>query len=492
MAIENEDVIFLGNWTGLDSNTVPWLSKTNTFSECKNFFLGYGGELVKRGGIKRIGTAGEFPIGVYKTDTFNRMIFFHPSGCSWADVSGANIGTLTAISGISVPARGCAQANDILYIATTSGVYKWNGTGAATLVSGSPNCKQIHFFKSRLWAVSGDSITGTSTKRQRFYWSDPTPPTTNLEQWQATSFVDIGAGAGTSDALMSAVPFGDRFMMFKEHSIWNYYLTDDPVLNIVRLMNSDIGATGQYATQSMQNQTILFVDSQGVYATDGVVFKELSRQISNEFDFRAGYVTPSMNQDFISAINEVLLVSAYSPSAGRNKLWAFRMEAPSGWTELVVPVGQPSKVWEAKNTLGNHKWIFGDNLGLTTWSLDRTSLVDETSPGTLVDIACSFQTNPVSGERPNRMHRLKHGYMYMSGNGNTPTVKLQADPSYEDEMVSKFDFVPVSYHSSYHFPGNVWFRELSVRLEETSQLPLVVSGISLITSLKRNQSDAQE
>lgn len=141
MAIEGEDVIFLGAWNGLDTNTIPWLSKQNTFSECKNFFLGYGGELVKRGGIKKIGTAGEFPIGIYKTDVFNRMIFFSPTGASYSDISGANPGALTAISGPSVPVRGVAQANDILYMATTAGVYKWTGTGAATLVASSPNCK---------------------------------------------------------------------------------------------------------------------------------------------------------------------------------------------------------------------------------------------------------------------------------------------------------------------------------------------------------------
>ena len=491
MAIEGEDVIFLGNWNGLDTNTVPWLSKQNTLSECRNFFLGYGGELTKRGGVKKIGSNGEFPIAIFRTDTFNRMIFFHPTGASYADISGANVGALTSISGPTVPVRSAVQANDTLYMATTAGVYKWTGTGAATLVASSPNCKQIHFFKSRLWAVSGDSITGTSTKRSRFYFSDPTPGG-SLDSWPAINFVDIGAGVGSGDSLMSAVPFGDRFVMFKERSVWNYYLTDDPNLNIVKLLNADVGATGQYATQSVQSNTIFFVDVRGVYATDGVVFKELSRPISNEFDFRPAYLAANQNKDFVSAINEVLLVSAYSPSAGRNKLWSFRMEAPSGWTELVIPVGQPSQVWEAKNALGNHKWVFGDDVGLSTWVLDRTSLADENPAGTFLPISCSLQTNPVTADRPNRMHRLKQGFMYMKGNGNTPTVKLDGDPSITDEMNRTFNFIPITYHGAYQFPGQIYFRELSVRLEESSQLPLTVSGISLVTSLKRNVSDAQE
>src|SRR5215831_7105376 len=264
----------VARFRGLNNELDPDLIADEEFAELVNFNVTVARTMTKRPGFKQWGTykaaSSAKILTVYDTGagTPVTVAAFQGPASTYASSDGG-ISWTTQVSS-SRAFSFAVQYNNLLWLVDSTGVCKWDGT-TLTAISGSPGGCHINAFKDRLWVCDG----GTSSN---LYYSDPGP--SGVETWGASSVIKIRTGSPGS--LVRSEPFADRLMLFKTLSVWQLFLAGNIASWQLRVLNTERGAIGENCVLTFQG-IIYMLSWDGVWRSDGSVFKELSNRVRRYF-----------------------------------------------------------------------------------------------------------------------------------------------------------------------------------------------------------------
>lgn len=153
------------------------------------------------------------------------------------------------------------------------GTLRWDGTTSTSLASAFnndytsavdgniPRSKLIAAHMGYLWVANTVETAVAFENRVRF--SHPNKP----ERWRDFDFIDVDPGVD-GDEIIGLVPFEDRLLVFKEHSVHAIY-GHSPSTFQVQPITREVGAISQDAIRSTDEGVYFFSWPEGVFLYDG-------------------------------------------------------------------------------------------------------------------------------------------------------------------------------------------------------------------------------
>lgn len=309
----------LGPFTGgLNTTSDPTTIADVEMAECLNFEQDIDGSLRSRPPFKEI--AGHA--------SFTERIVFLCEAIFGADhyLIGSNVngvyfflnGAFTLITN-TFEAGAAAQYADKVYLVPKPGAAnpggKWDPSGGFVAVAAIPQGQACIIHKERMYICPGIKST-VNTSRLKF--SDPS----NLDVWQASSFIDVRQGDGNK--LVDLTIFQDNILLFKEESTHMLSYDTRPDDAVLRPITLTIGVNRQFNVVNYENQVYLF--SQGwIYELTNLDFLRLNVKVP----FVRDDTVPSAFSDefiFLSLLEDRLICRYY------NKIYVYGLRTRS-WTE---------------------------------------------------------------------------------------------------------------------------------------------------------------
>lgn len=310
MVVPNVDNILLHQFQGLDIERSAVTIEDNKLTRATNVVV-RGGDLVKRPPF-RLATSKEFRIIDVSSGnaTFERAptrALISPPGelvCVGPDPStspahyfarsysirgsvtptfdtGPTAGSAPAIAGL------CETGADFVTVAKVGVDYYFGGPNGlwrlagpayttwtkVTLPDATSGVNQVIYYKNRLWVVSNGYAGATLTEalRTRLYYSAPANPTS------ITSTINIAFNEGLG-SLKAIIPFSDRIMCFTDRSVWNLFISGDTASWSQRLFLRGMGTVNPHSLLEHKG-VVYFLNSRGLWKTDGNVLEEVSAPV---------------------------------------------------------------------------------------------------------------------------------------------------------------------------------------------------------------------
>jgi hypothetical protein len=163
---------------------------------------------------------------------------------------------------------------------TTAAAIDWFAhTMTFTAAGGTPpsNTRGLFTFKDRLWCWDDNKI---------WYTDAPSSPGDYPNTWAATNFLVVNAGTGMGK-IFSVIPAGTKLYVFTATGLYNVSVLGSPENWVVRLQDGKVQVNTNSCAIEYQGY-IYFVDSNGVFVTDGASTKCISKPIQPIFDQNAG------------------------------------------------------------------------------------------------------------------------------------------------------------------------------------------------------------
>lgn len=254
-----EQALLIPGFSGLDLELPPGSIPDDALSECLNFDIGRGGQLVRRTGFSSLATLADQRglVGYLLTATKNRLLS-----------SGVN-GTYRSIDGVTHTlinafiADHTAQYGDTSYwvrSASTGASYDGTTYTARPTIPAGDFCT---FFKDRLFVLNSTNFAS------RLSFSDPGSPLV----FDAASFFDFNPGDG--DRLVACIPVQDALLVFKTQSTWLLNVEGDPAFWTQHKINNEIGCIAKNTVVEVDGW-IWFLSPDGIYRTNGIDFEPAS------------------------------------------------------------------------------------------------------------------------------------------------------------------------------------------------------------------------
>lgn len=289
----NESVISIDTFTGLNGRDAPGRIKNTELVECQNFDLGVAGELTKRTGFKNLhagatlGANAVTLLGYFQTDTLTQLLaragtslyYSTDGGITWAVCPGGPHGNVE---------WGVQYTNKFYFVRRDAVMLEWNGT-TMTAITGSPMGSHVVAYKDRLFVLNTYAAGLIAT---RFYYSKVAD--FSATGWPSTNFIDVGQGDGDVNVCFSQVQ--DVLIVFKSRSTWLLYVSGDPTTWTLRNSSPEIGCISRYTPREIES-SVYFVGLRGVYRTDGSSFVEISKAIQYVFVSQST-LTSELNKTF--------------------------------------------------------------------------------------------------------------------------------------------------------------------------------------------------
>ena len=475
----------IGRFAGLNIEIEPDIIRDSELTELINFNVTPGKILTKRPGFKAwsvtVPAGPSNVLAVYDTGTGTPQVVASfgsttyassDSGATWPTVVSATRQFLFAI-----------QYNNLLYLVDAAGVAKWNGT-TLTAIAGSPGGCHILEFKDRLWVCDGSPSSN-------FYFSDPGPA--GVEIWGVSSVIKIRTGAPGS--LVASLPIADRLMLFKTMSVWQLFLSGNLASWQLRVLNTERGAISENCVLSFQG-LIYMLSWDGIWRSDGAVFKELSGKVRKFFKksplpYRDPKTALSVsNRRLFVTYRQISLplVNNVPPCA---YLW-YNFDSDA-WSEMQVSedVGgwRPLSVfvWYNPGSLSN----FPASIQLVdSWNVDTvdTESICVLDENVALDKGFPFhssvRTKVLDFGDTYDMKRCKLFLPEMdSSEGAIPSIVYGRDNELSDRMVIPGSLV-VDGPKMYRVAGPGYFRQLDVTLTEDTSANLKIYTFNFILMLK--------
>lgn len=266
-------VVKVNKFTGLNNRDAPGRIQDSEMVECQNFDLGRDGELVKRTGIKLLGTvlAGQAVtvIGYFQTSVYNQIIVRAGNNLYYT-----SDGTTYTLIGTYNNIEFGVQYTDKFYMVRRDDIMvQWDGAAASTIAS-SPTGSCCIVYKDRLYVINS-----FGTNPSRVYYSAIANFAT--AGWSGLgTFLDIQPGDG--DVVVCFAILHDNFLIFKQFSTWLLYVTPDPTGWSVRNASPRIGCISKWTPREIEG-FLYFVGPRGVYKTDAYSFDEMSQPVAPIF-----------------------------------------------------------------------------------------------------------------------------------------------------------------------------------------------------------------
>ena len=136
----------------------------------------------------------------------------------------------------------------------------------------------VVFWRDRLFYAK------TTEHPSRIYWSEPGEP----ENFVADNFLSLDEGDGQS--ISAVVPLFNYLVVFKQNSIWTISEDGGGVQQFgIRApfgafkIHTNVGCASHFSAQKLDENSVLFVGTTGLYQTDGRSVRYLSKRIEPEF-----------------------------------------------------------------------------------------------------------------------------------------------------------------------------------------------------------------
>jgi len=382
----------------------------------------------------------------------------------WVDITGTVTFT-GAVSDIYTTALPVLSGKRILCITNNKdAIRKWNGSGNATLLGGSPPiCKFLQEYKTYLVCAN---IGGGTDISQRVQWSDTADP----ETWTGgnTGSVDLVEDGGDITGLSI---FGNYLAVHKRKSIYLGYLVSSS--SIFTFMRKATGS-GTIANNSIVNLPTgeqIFLASDGLRIFNGnsvslieaPINDELRDEIDDEYAFNSWGVlvkdkdevwfgvpiSGSTSGETIYKFNYVTRTLYKDTRTNATVAWIGSASAGQTWDEM-------SGTWDAQTVRWNERGLNEDsdqiNIGHVNGSVtysDETTTSDAGSPIDAFFITKDFQ------DSQQVMSRWKS--MELWAKGGTVGVEYSTDGGSTWASCSNSPLTLTTEFPSFDSPDKLWF-----------------------------------
>lgn len=190
----------------------------------------------------------------------------------------------------SMPAmiRGiCTYSGTVYFVMHTgsSFIYKissinWS-TDAITYTSipsgsGIPGSTGLFAFKDRLWTISLNKL----------YYTNVATGGGLPETWASTNFVVIDGGSG-GVSIQKIVPLGNKLIILTSQGAYTLLVEGNPASWILRTLDSESSSTHRFCAFESRS-IVYYVNTQGVWATNGQSVAKFSSTIEDQFFLSKG------------------------------------------------------------------------------------------------------------------------------------------------------------------------------------------------------------
>ena len=288
-----------------------------------------------------------FLVGVFSDDKIRKMESNNGPDGTWDDITGSlsfNV-TQDTISSFAV-GEDIAIIEDGL---NSTAPYKWNGSGNAAALGGSPpNCKMVAYHKRQAFCAGNDSNPST------LYFSD----LEDIENWTTGLSGNTLIETNDGSVIRAIQPGFDALYIWKDKSIWRLS-GDDKDNYVLERMVQDVGTLSPDSVQVVGNDFI-FTDGQGdTYLYDGgIKVRIISSKIQDTID---GANFDRFSELKTSVFNKDYYLSISSVGNGTNDIVLVFDTFNLAWTKFDNMNINAMAV--ANNTLGEEALYFGDYTG---------------------------------------------------------------------------------------------------------------------------------
>lgn len=291
-------------------------------AECVNFEVDYDGSLVSRPPI--VETVNNSAVWTERIVMIGRGSF--AGGTTY--VIGSNTdgtyafdGTTWTLIKAGLKSSVAIQYGDYLWFVPQFGSVekggRWSPSSGFVTDANIPYGESALFHKARMFVVPGPNATANDSRVQ---FTETIDSFTSFT-WSASNFIDVAPGDG--EKLIDLVIYNDNLVLFKEDS--TYLLAYDlrPADAILRVINTQIGASTIRSVASYENS--LFVMHEGkVYEVVNYDFNYISLRIPFVYDSTAP--SSRIENVFISVVGNRLLVRYF------NKIYSYGLKTKA-WSE---------------------------------------------------------------------------------------------------------------------------------------------------------------
>lgn len=284
---------YFENVGGLNNAFSPINVADNEASDIQNFILTTSGNIKTRDGFGRVNfvslgastatngityyrpTSGtQYLVAIFSDDTIQKMDFVTTGpDATWDDITGSLSFAVGADNFADF-----AVGQDILIIEdglNTTAPYRWNGSGNATALGGSPpNCTMVAYHKRHAFCAGNNSNPST------LYFSN----LDDIENWTGGLSGNLPIETNDGSVIRDIEPGFDALYIWKDNSIWRLSGEDKDTFELERMVQ-DIGTLSSQSVALIGNDFI-FMDSKGdVYIYDGgVKLNLISAKIDGTID----------------------------------------------------------------------------------------------------------------------------------------------------------------------------------------------------------------
>jgi hypothetical protein len=214
----------------------------------------------------------------------------------WVNITSGAASTMSFIRG-GLPGEGSGDGYmeiDMSAIAPTTGIcsyfdriyfsvvgvgthritnFNWTAdTITYTLLGSSAGVYGLFSFKDRLWGWTGDQL----------FFTEVAAPGGYPETWNtATNFINFRGPNGYS-GIIDVKVIGNRLLVFTQTGLFSLIVEGQPASWILRLLDGDSISTHPNCAFEAKN-IVYYVNTQGVWATNGLYTTNLSRVIEDQF-----------------------------------------------------------------------------------------------------------------------------------------------------------------------------------------------------------------
>lgn len=312
----------------------------NGLLECLNMVPNGSGGLRSRAGLEQISTssgsaatAAFIPICAFYTNALGaRLLLSDGTNAVTLDRGGtlqsaAADGTGTLNGGGDVADDGKyympMSTNAIKSVTNASVVV--DTTGLAAFIT-----YPMKYHQGRLFSCGQDD-------RSKIYYTDVNTYTV----WPSLNYIQIGGGNVSITDLFS---LGDRLIIFTNSEVWVLYTSSTPANWVTRKVIQGVGTdvSTAYRAFSLDGKRIYFTNSRGLWATDGVNFKNVSDPFlpTNVFGDGSYRACPFSNNEILLTYTDGGVGTSYLYNTDLNSFSRFSVATGNivtGWTSVIMP-----------------------------------------------------------------------------------------------------------------------------------------------------------
>lgn len=179
----------------------------------------------------------------------------------------------------------------------------------------------VFAFKDRLWVIQNNKI----------YYTNVAASGGLPETWTSTNFVVIDSGTGAAN-VQKVVPLGNKLIIFTVQGAYTLLVEGNPASWILRTLDSESSSMHRFCAFESRS-IVYYVNTQGVWATNGQSVAKFSSTIEDQFFLAKGrrlHTLVPYEDGMVLSIAKINDNNTFD--APNSKIFYTKLD-PVGWTE---------------------------------------------------------------------------------------------------------------------------------------------------------------